>query len=59
MKASADCSTRSAPNCERVKALDGPFIIERYWQGRWSARLNGALQGNVDEMPELSLRGAW
>lgn len=21
-------------DCERVKALDGPFIIERYWQGR-------------------------
>ena len=21
-------------DCERVKSLDAPFIIERYWQGR-------------------------
>ena len=21
-------------DCERIKALDAPFIIERYWQGR-------------------------
>ena len=21
-------------DCERIKTLDGPFIIERYWQGR-------------------------
>ena len=32
-------------DCERVKSLDAPFIIERYWQGRLVAAFERGVAG--------------
>lgn len=33
-------------DCERVKSLDAPFIIERYWQGRLFSALERGAAGH-------------